>query len=117
MSSNTTNQSEAELPLTKEAAALLVERYLKTVQPIMPDNPWVINIPHTLEFDWGWVFFWDNKKFLETRDFDYEVGGNCPVIVNKFDGTLYSTGSARGIEYYIGLYLRDRSVLRKIELS
>jgi Immunity protein 35 len=98
-----------ELPLSKEAAARLVERYLATLEPVEPDNPWVINPAPTREHEWGWVFFWHNKRFLETKDFNYDVGGNCPVIVNKMDGSLYSTGSGRGIDFYIDLYLKDRS--------
>lgn len=108
--------ANVELPLTKEAAILLVESYLKTIQPVEPDNPWLINHAHTKEYDWGWVFSWNNKKFLDTRQVKYDVGGNCPVIVNKLDGSLYSTGSARGIEYYVDLYLKDRKALRRITL-
>src|SRR4051794_39363277 len=93
------------LPLNKKEAELLVKQYLTTLDPVEPDNPWVINYPHTEEFEWGWVFYFHNKRFLETRDFNYEVGGNAPVIVSKADGEMYSTGTLWGTEHYIGLFL------------
>ena len=39
----------------------------------------------TVEFDLGWIFFWDSKKYLETRDFSDALAGNAPIIVDRND--------------------------------
>ena len=56
----------------------------------------------------GWMFFYENKKYIETEDINYAVGGNAPIIVTT-DGSLQETGTARSIEYYIEEFRKQRS--------
>jgi ribosomal protein L7/L12 len=58
----------------------------------------------TIERDWGWVFFYSSKKWIETGDIQYALGGNAPYIVNRFDGSIHETGTAHSIEHYIDIY-------------
>jgi len=58
----------------------------------------------TIEKDFGWIFFYQSKKFLETENFSYHLAGNAPYIVNRFDGSFQITGTANEIEYYINDY-------------
>ena len=62
----------------------------------------------TREEDFGWVFFYNSKLFVETRDINHALGGNAPIIVNRVDGSLYETGTAHSIDYYILEYRRGR---------
>ena len=58
----------------------------------------------TIEKEWGWIYFYQNKKYLETGDFRHMLGGNAPYIVNKSTGKFVVTGTAFDIEYYIKEY-------------
>lgn len=58
----------------------------------------------TLEKGFGWVFFYNTKRYLETGEFTYMLAGNAPFIVDKRDGSLHETGTAEPIEIYISKY-------------
>jgi hypothetical protein len=63
---------------------------------------------HTLEADFGWVFFYQSQRFLETGDFPGQLLGNAPLIVDRRDGTLHVTGTANPVEHYVHQYLQNR---------
>ena len=58
----------------------------------------------TLNKEFGWVFFYTTKKYLETRDFRDSIGGNAPIIIDKHTGKITVTGTAFDIEHYINEY-------------
>jgi hypothetical protein len=96
--------------LTKEQARALVvaeiERPPKFNNPSYPQDL-VIADEHTIERAWGWVFFYNTRRYLETREFRYRLAGNGPYIVNRHTGELRAAGAARPIEYYIAEYERS----------
>lgn len=63
---------------------------------------------HTIEADFGWVFFWQSQRFLETGNSSEQLAGNAPLIVGRRDGSLHVTGTAHPTEHYIQQYLRER---------
>ena len=62
---------------------------------------------HTIETDFGWVFFWQSQRFLDCNSSD-QLAGNAPVIVDRCGGTLQITGTALPIEHYIRQYRKER---------
>jgi hypothetical protein len=70
--------------------------------------PLVLLEEHTMEEDFGWVFFWTSKKYLETGADEDMLLGNCPLIVDNEDGSIHDTGTAQSIEYYIEEYRAKR---------
>jgi Immunity protein 35 len=58
----------------------------------------------TIGFDYGWVLFYQSKIFLETKNPDFMLGGNAPILVDKFDGTILITGTRKDIGEYIKIY-------------
>jgi hypothetical protein len=58
------------------------------------------------EYDFGWTFFWNTKKFVETGDHKYGLIGNAPIIVDRTDGKLYVTGTAHPLDHYLAEYRR-----------
>lgn len=58
---------------------------------------------YTVERPWGWVFHYTSRGW-HAGDLNYGLGGNAPYIVNRFDGTIHGTGTARSTEYYIAEY-------------
>lgn len=65
----------------------------------------------TLAKEFGWVFFYNTKKYLETKDFRDMLGGNAPIIIDKNTGKVTETGTANPIEDYIDEYEKSRKVV------
>ena len=62
----------------------------------------VILIEHTIERPWGWVFFYEHR--LAAAGLRYALGGNAPYFVNRVDGSIWESGTARPIDHYIDEY-------------
>jgi Immunity protein 35 len=58
----------------------------------------------TMSFEYGWVFFYQSKIFLETENPDFMLGGNAPILVDKFEGSILLTGTGKDIKEYIKIY-------------
>jgi Immunity protein 35 len=58
----------------------------------------------TISFDYGWVLFYQSKIFVETKNPDFMLGGNAPILVDKFDGIILETGTGKDIGEYIKIY-------------
>ena len=67
-------------------------------------SEWLI-YEDTLEFEFGWVFFWQSKTYIETQDSRQALLGNAPIIVDKYNGHVEFTGTAHSLETYIDAYL------------
>ncbi|MCY1556249.1 Immunity protein 35 [compost metagenome] len=61
----------------------------------------VILDAETIERSFGWIFFYDSKKFIETGELTYALAGNAPIIFDNRDGTIHVTGTSTGIDFYI----------------
>ena len=61
---------------------------------------------HTIEFEYGWMFFYQAEEYIRTGDFSEMLVGNAPFIINKYDGSLFVTGTAYSGEVYIEEYIR-----------
>ncbi len=86
------------------AKELVLTRINKSIPYNMDQLECVIIEEATIEKEYGWVFFYNSKLFLETNDMSYALGGNAPIIVNKYTGVLHITGTAHPIDYFIGQY-------------
>lgn len=84
-----------------EEAQSLVQAEMDKNVDSYDDDQCVILEDKTIEKEWGWVFFYQSKKYIETGDIGEMLAGNAPFIVNKKNGRLYETGTAEDIEYYI----------------
>jgi len=58
----------------------------------------------TLERPYGWIFFYQSRTYVETGNFSDILAGNAPLIVDRFDGELRVTGTARPVEEYLAAY-------------
>jgi hypothetical protein len=85
--------------ITKEGARNIVAAHLKAVHETSNYRAIVLD-EHTKEFDFGWVFFYDSDKHLETGAIEDMLAGNAPIIVTR-TGDVHVTGTAQSIEYYI----------------
>jgi len=94
--------------LTKTEALELVSKELQ--QRHSPDNRTVVVDKDTIERAFGWVFFYNTKRFLETGKSRYRLLGNGPVIVNKHTANIEFFGSGKPVEEVISDYERNLAV-------
>ena len=58
----------------------------------------------TIAKPYGWIFFYNSKAYLEGGDFSDVLAGNAPLLVDRVDGELRVTGTARPLEEYLAAY-------------
>jgi Immunity protein 35 len=102
----TTNRDDTvgDKILSKPEALELVSQKLETMTT--PDEPFVVVDSHTIEKPYGWVFFYNTTRFVETGFLQHTLAGNGPVIVNKYDGTVRFFGSGRPTGDWVAEYER-----------
>lgn len=54
-----------------------------------------------IEKPYGWVFFYTAKKHWETRDMEYAIAGNGPIIFDLRTEILHQLGTATRPEQQI----------------
>ncbi|MCM3869702.1 MAG: YrhB family protein [Pyrinomonadaceae bacterium] len=61
---------------------------------------------------YGWVFFYQRKQYLTEPKFEHMLVGNAPIIVDRIDGELRVTGTAKPTEEYLTEYEATLPVAR-----
>jgi hypothetical protein len=84
--------------ITKAEAEQIARKYVKTLGQTME---LVLLVDQTIERSFGWIFFYDSKRYIETGDIRHALAGNAPVIVTKADGQIHETGTAYPLEHYL----------------
>jgi Immunity protein 35 len=75
--------------------------------PEYKDNsPLHLVVAAVTEYDFGWLFAYNTKEYLETGEIGSALAGNSPIIVDRTDGQLYETGSTYPVQYYLDQYQR-----------
>jgi len=75
------------------------EEWITSV-PIESDDEVVLSGKPT-ETEFGWVYFYNSKHFIETGDVGYALIGNAPIVVMKTTGEIRGTGTAQPLEVYL----------------
>ena len=68
---------------------------------VNPEIELVIVDELTQEHEFGWVFCYNSKKYLEGASLKNTLLGNAPIIVDRNSGQFFITGTARGLNYYV----------------
>jgi hypothetical protein len=55
----------------------------------------------TTEFNFGWVFYWNSRRFLETGDARHALSGNTPFIIDRRDGSVRPLGTGYPLQQSI----------------
>ncbi len=71
----------------------------------------VILDEETIEKPYGWVLFYNSRRFVETKDLMYSLIGSGPVIVLAATGELIRLGSARSDAVQIEEFERQRGLV------
>jgi hypothetical protein len=90
-----------------EDARAIAERYLAELASSSSIELALLD-EYTMETDFGWVFFWNSAKAKETGNYEDDLVGNAPFIVDRRDGSVHDTSTAEPIEDIIKSYRRER---------
>ncbi len=77
----------------RDAARTLVDLEINRHYAV-PGDRLVIVDDETIEKPYGWVFFYQSGRFLETGEPGLALAGNGPVVVLREDGSVHHLGSA-----------------------
>lgn len=88
----------------EQAKAKVAEELEKISECCPHGTDFVIIDESTLEKPWGWVFFYQNKQFIDDGNIAQQIAGNAPFIINKFTGKLTKTGTAYELQQYLNIY-------------
>ena len=55
----------------------------------------------TISTDYGWVFFYNSARYLETGDVRFALARNGPLVVMKATGEVLPLDTARPVEHYL----------------
>ncbi|MGN6151599.1 MAG: YrhB domain-containing protein [Lysobacteraceae bacterium] len=61
----------------------------------------------TLESDFGWVFFYESARFLESGESSARMAGNAPLIVSRANGEVIVTGTAMPVAHDLARHADD----------
>ena len=62
----------------------------------------------TIEKEYGWVFFYNSRKFFETGDINHTLAGNCPILIEKKTGDVYLLPTYLSVENGLAEYEKRR---------
>lgn len=102
--------------ITKDQAERLAADHLRTLNAGCAEE-FILATDRTNERDQCYVFFYNTKRFLETRDDRYRLAGNGPILVSKRDGFLQAYGSNVPIEVSIAEFERRINASKAEDLS
>lgn len=91
----------------KEAESIAIQKINKTQSSSNIELD--ILKEETISFEFGWMFFYQSKEFIRTKDSSKMVGGNAPLIVDRLNSSVHVTGTSKDEDFYIELYKKYRN--------
>jgi Immunity protein 35 len=79
----TTPPAPPEGPITRERATEIAR---EAISGLKKGTEFVLDEQRTIEKEWGWVFGFCTKEYLESRSPMHIVPGTGPLVVEKADG-------------------------------
>jgi hypothetical protein len=91
--------------ITKDQAIIIASTYVSKI-PVISKHTLVLQLEKTIEFEFGWVFFYQTKAYIENGNYLDAAVGNAPIIVDNRNGDIQVTGTAYPVKRYIEDYLK-----------
>jgi len=91
-----------------ETAKKIAEDYVNKDYHLEGDRLIIVD-EETIEKEYGWIFFYDSLRYLESGDDSYLIAGNAPLIVEKDDGSVHVLATVPPLEQWIAQYEAQRT--------
>ncbi|CAC9972522.1 YrhB domain-containing protein [Flavobacterium panici] len=95
--------------LTFEQAKKIVSERLANSN-FSGDDSLIILDQFTIEKPYAWIFCYTSRLYHETKETQYAIAGNSPIIVDKQTGKQIQYGSAYSLEEIIELYEEEKKI-------
>jgi len=82
---------------TREQALQAARKHLLTKYQL-GDDAVIFLDSFTRERPYGWVFFYESRRFVETGDIMHAFGGNGPLVADAERERIFEVGTANGVE-------------------
>lgn len=82
-----------------EAKSAIYEMLLVQYDGVTPEDTPIIFDEATITKPWGWVFFYNNKRYYQTRDFRWQWVGPGPIFFNRHTAGIREFGSGANLEH------------------
>jgi hypothetical protein len=93
------------MTITRDEAQRIARDYVKSKEA-GAGCELVLLDERTMERDFGWIFFYNSKSYLETGEIRHTLAGNTPIVVTRADGKAHLTGTALPVERYLEKFSR-----------
>jgi hypothetical protein len=93
------------MTISFDEARVLVEDTVRKLAASV-DDEFVVMRDETIEIGEGWVFFYDSREFVETRDPVSRLAGNGPMFVSR-SGVMHSLPSAVSWKVSLARFLKS----------
>ena len=97
--------------INRDKARELAMAKIRSGWSVRDDEP-VIADEATREEDFGWVFFYNSRRYRETQKTTFALAGNGPVVVDGDSGVVTMLGSAGGIDHQLSEYRRLKNPIQ-----
>ena len=87
--------------IERDKACKIVEAFVAQLVPCMANDEYIVVEEATRDIGFGWLFFYDSKRFRETDELRYALAGNGPLFVLKSNGRIEELGSHQPLEMTI----------------
>jgi hypothetical protein len=71
--------------LTFEEARTIAAKFIHALERNQNDSFEIVDSATRAE-SFGWVFFWNSQRYIETKDWHFQLFGNVPVVVLRETG-------------------------------
>jgi hypothetical protein len=86
--------------LKYDQALILAETWIRVV---VGDSAQLLK-DRVLKKPYGWIFCYQSSAYLASGDMSQALAGNAPIIVDRIDGEIRVTGTARPLREYLAKY-------------
>lgn len=83
--------------MDSHTARQLAENFLRE-NVVISGEELMIDGSNTRETEDSWIFYYNTRAFLETRELRHALAGNAPVIVGKETGETYFSATDRSLD-------------------
>jgi hypothetical protein len=83
--------------MNKDKAKTIAEDYLSGFEK-SNDFKLALNPDLVEEHELGFIFFYNTKEYWETRDYQYALAGNGPLLIRRDTGEVVSLPSNQSVE-------------------
>lgn len=102
--------------ITYNDAKSIVQHHIERINETRTNrnNLIVLMEQHTLVKAYGWIFFFQTQKALETAFPGLRIIGNSPLLVLRKDGSSHFVGSSGPLDYRLALMEKELHLLETI---